>query len=380
MSRGLGLIGMLALLLAGLWHAPNACAQVIDFGFKNRAPAVATGDERTSQTNLWVLEVQYKSLRQLPVELLDPKTGETRKELIIYLIYRVINRGLGEAKDEADTDPMNSFDPEVVAPQFVPEFTLVTTDNDRQQIYDDVIVPAAQKVILAREQGRLRNLGRLKNTVDIVGAIPPVTPAEATSQPALYGIAMWRGVDPAADYFTIVMSGFSNGYKLVRGPVGYQTLLDQVASGKLTFSDQIWDGKTTWKAASETYNLFDAKKPAPADPNANIWFYTTTYDRVSAEDEQPVVWRKTLIQRYWRPGDEINTQEKEFREKGEPEWIYQPDELRVPIVLQPASVSPAKKPAAAKAPAAQEPKADKAPKADEAAGQDKPGAEDDTKK
>src|SRR5712691_6509938 len=169
MPRALGLIGLLTQLLAGLLQVANACAQEVNFGFKNRAPAVANGDERTSQTNLWVLEVQYKSLRQERVELLEPKTGETRKEPIIYLVYRVINRGLGEAKDESDTDPMNSFDSEVVAPPFVPEFTLVTTDNNRQQIYDDVIVPAAQKVILAREQGhgRLPSVARLKNTVGI---------------------------------------------------------------------------------------------------------------------------------------------------------------------------------------------------------------------
>ena len=34
-------------------------AQEKDFGFRNIAAAYATGEELTSQTNLWVLEVQF---------------------------------------------------------------------------------------------------------------------------------------------------------------------------------------------------------------------------------------------------------------------------------------------------------------------------------
>ena len=371
MRRTFGLIrawSLLALLLASLWPTRQACAQapVKTFGFVNRAPALATGDERTSQTNLWVLEVQFKSLRMRDVELPDPKTGEKRKERIIYFMYRAFNPGIGETKDQSDTDPLNRFDTEVEAPQFVPEFTLVTNDNDQQKIYDDVILPAAQKVILGREHNTLPAGVVVKNTVQAVGPVLPVTPAVPNPKDAVYGVAMWRGVDPEADYFTIMLSGFSNGYKLVRGPVSYQTLIDRVKAGKLTFSDQIWDGKTVWKAASDTSNLFNEKKPAPADPEANIWFFTTTYDRVTDDEEKPVVWRKTLIQRFWRPGDGIDPQEKEFKLKGDPEWIYQPDDVQIPLASPPNPNAPAKKPLA-KAPAAAAPPAeDKAPKAGEA--------------
>ncbi len=357
------------LVLASLWTASRTGAQapVKTFGFVNRASAVATGDERTSQTNLWVLEVQFKSLRMRRVELPDPKTGEKRIEPIIYLIYRAFNPGLGETKDQSDTDPLNRFDTEVEAPQFVPEFTLVTNDNDQQKIYDDVILPAAQKVILNRERPNLPTGVVLKNTVQAVGPVPPITPPAPNPQDAIYGVAMWRGVDPEADFFTIMLSGFSNGYKLVRGPVSYQTLIDRVKAGKLTFSDQIWDGKNIWKAASETYNLFNDKKPAPANPEENIWFFTTTYDRVTDDEEKPVIWRKTLIQRFWRPGDSIDPQEKEFKLKGDPEWIYQPDDVQIPLASPPNPNTPAKKPLAAKKPAEAAPAAeDKVPKAAEA--------------
>jgi len=359
MRRVIGLIGFLSLLFASQWQVSSAHAfQQVTFGFDNVATPFTTGDERTSQTNLWVLEAQFKSLRMRLVELPDPKTGELKKEPVVYFVFRVINRGLGETKDESDTDPTNKFDEEVAAPQFVPEMTLVTSDNDQQKIYPDVIIPAAQKIITEREKSKLPPGVTLKNLVAMSGSIPEVTPPDANAKQvkAMYGVALWRGVDPEADYFTIMMSGFSNGYKLVRGPVDYQTLVDRVKEGKLNFSDQIWDGKTIWKAASETYNLFSERKPAPADTASKIWFYTTTHDRVTKDEEKPIVWRKTLIQRFWRPGDGIDPQEVEFKLLGEPEWIYQPDDVQIPVAAPPNQKVAPKKPLAAKPAAAEDAK------------------------
>lgn len=360
MPRIIACVCLLAASCAG-WAVSLGHAQEKEknYGFRVIAPAQTTGDERASQSNLWVLEVQYKSLRQIEVNLPDPKTGEKRKELVLYLIYRVVNRGLGEAQEDTEGPSTNTFDPEVTPPLFIPEITLITQDNGPQNIYDDRLIPAAEKEIRKRELGanppKLPPGAVLKNSVKISGVIPqeaaPDMPPEMH-----YGVAMWRGVDPTADRFTIMLSGFSNGYKLVRGPVTYQTLVDRVKAGKLTFSDQIWDSKSPWKAASETDNLFDEKKPGPADPEANIWFYTTTYDRVTDDEEMPIVWRKTLIQRFWRPGDERNRQEKEYRFDGEPEWIYQPDDNRVPVVKRVARIAAAEKPAnkAAEKPVADE--------------------------
>ena len=330
-------------LAVSLGQAPEK-----DYGFKVIAPSQTTGDERASQSNLWVLEVQFKSLRQVLLELPDPKTGQKRKEIVLYLVYRVVNRGLGQVQEETEAPSTNTFDPEATPPLFIPEISLITQDNGPQNIYDDRLIPAAEKEIRKREQESKPPhlpLGVvLKNSVKIAGAIPkeaaPDRPPEMH-----YGVAMWRGVDPTADRFTIMLSGFSNGYKLVRGPVTYQALMDRVKDGKLTFSDQIWDGKSAWKAASETHNLFDAKKPGPADPEADIWFYTITYDRLNEAEEKPINWRKTLIQRFWRPGDERNRQEKEYRVDGDPEWIYQPDDNRVPVVKRVPRIAAAEKPA-----------------------------------
>lgn len=330
--------GLCALLVLGnLWIPTGRSQEPVNAkGFDIKATASATGTERQSQTSLWVLEVHLKPLRLVRVKLPDPKTGALRDEVIHYLVYKVVNRDLGDTKDPADTDPTNSFDKEVTPPLFVPEITLITTDGE-QKIYDDRLIPEAQKLISTRES--LPSGGVLKNTVEITGAIPPLSPVGEKDK-AWYGVAMWRGVDPAADFMMIKLAGFSNGYKLVRGPVPYSTLLDRVKDGKLTFSDQIWDGKSAWRAASESYNLFDDKRPAPSNPEANVWFYTTTYDRVVENEEQPMIWRKTLQIRFRRPGDEFDLREKEYRLQGDPEWIYEPDD------------SPEYSPPAAKAPKA----------------------------
>ncbi len=357
MRRALGFLPVWAVLLTWLIGSTVSLAQQSDGGFKNKAPANASGNERQSQTNLWVLEVQFKALRIVTVKLPDSKSD--KPEVVMYLVYKVINRGLDGAKTESDETPVNQFDPEVIPPLFVPELTLVTNDNGVQNIYDDSLAPEAQKVIEKRE--RLP----LKNSVEIVGPIPPATPlnAKKDQEKARYGVAMWRGVDPAADFFTIMMSGFSNGYKLVRGPVSYQSLVDRVTAGQMMFSDQIWNGKETWRAASETYNLFNPKKPGPPDPDATIWFYTITADRVTAGEEKPLVWRKTLTQRYWRPGDAVDRQEKEFREVGDPEWIFQPDDVRIPLSIKPIAGSGGKQPAVSNGNAGEAPKGEKAPDA-----------------
>jgi len=346
MRRIIAAVCGIAVVWAGLSASIcQAQAPVNKYGFLQVAAPQTTGDERSSQSNLWVLEVHFKTLRQIRLLLPDPKTGEERDEIVLYLVYKVVNRGLGESKEESDTKPTNSFDAEVTPTQFVPELTLITQDGPNK-IYADSLVAPAEKIIRQREQKLLPAGAVLKNSVKIEGAIPEESlPGAAKNEKALYGVAMWRGVDPEADRFSIMLAGFSNGYKLVRGPVPYQTLLDRAKAEKLTFSDQIWNGKSDWKAASETYNLFDDKKPGPPDPDASIWYYSTTYDRVTEDEEKPMIWRKTLLQRFWRPGDQFERQEKEYRFVGEPEWIYQPDDHRIPVVGQDVPVAVAKKPA-----------------------------------
>jgi hypothetical protein len=98
-----------------------------------------------------------------------------------------------------------------------------------------------------------------KNGVEIVGPIPEPTPAGSKTEKSVDGIALWRGVDPKTQFFKVFFSGFSNGYKVAE------------------------------------------------DPGA---------------DGKPVVLRKTLVQSFWRPGDEFDQNEAEIRLQDGPKWVY----------------------------------------------------------
>ena len=99
-------------------------------------------------------------------------------------------------------------------PLFVPAFTLVTSKgvNGASQIVSDTVIPEAEPLIRAREKREL------KNSVTVVREIPKLTPVGAPADEIIYGVAMWRGVDPETDFFTVFMGGFSNGYRVIRGP------------------------------------------------------------------------------------------------------------------------------------------------------------------
>lgn len=238
-------------------------------GFDYVARAIATAEDRRRQPDLWVLEVHYKTLRMIPVEITDPATGEKQLERVWYLPYKVVNRPLARLDEEEDVEPVNEFDPPPTPPIFVPELTLVATDNDEQRIYEDVVLPEAQAAINRRERREFLN------SVQLAGDIPRLTREAEGEETAVYGVATWRGVDPDTDYFRVIFSGFSNGYHTETGP----------------------DGNT-------------------------------------------VVMRKTLVQKYWRPGDRFDEYEKEARVDGDPQWVDRPDDSNLdPAVLPQAGAS-----------------------------------------
>ncbi|QDU43284.1 hypothetical protein [Symmachiella dynata] len=241
---------------------PAACAAILMIAHAESAPAAppgvetrvrptVTGEERSRQPDIWAMEVYYKSVRMIWVDIPDPKTGKTQRELIWYLPYRVVNRQI-----KGSLPPVG---PDGKRPKFVPEFELVTKDNGVQHVYFDEIIPVAQAAINRRE-GRTGS-NRYKNSVEIVGAIPELTDADAKLEQSTYGVAIWRGVDPKTDFFRIFMSGFSNGYIKVGD------------------------------------------------------------DRID---------RRTIIQEYTRPGDELDQDEGEIKPDGHPEWIYRPSDDAAP--------------------------------------------------
>jgi hypothetical protein len=135
---------------------------------------------------IWVLEFAYLPVRVTEVEV----KGQRRR--IYYLYYRVVNR-TGQPR------------------RFVPQFTLITDDGQR---LEDVPLPVAVKRIQAHEDPTKPLLG----SASIVGEIPPST-REGIDE-AVYGVALWDGVDHRADAFQVFVRGLSDGYQVVQPPQG----------------------------------------------------------------------------------------------------------------------------------------------------------------
>lgn len=302
-----------------------AVAQKVDFrgGFDVVVKPVATGEERQAQPDLWIFELEFKSLRMIEVDITDARTGTKRSELLYYLVYKAINREIDRKQEEEDVRPVNDLGENPPANYFIPEITLVTTDNGKRTVVKDSIIPEAQAIISRRE--RLR----LLNSVEAAQPTPPTVPLDEEDPAAFYGVAIFRGVPADTDFFTLFLSGFSNGYKLVKGPISYDDLKQLGNEKKLLVSDQVWNGvlDQQWRAAAQVGDLLRPNKFPPDGAADQQWYYTVTNDRV---DDAVIVWRKTLTQDFWRPGDVFDQNEREIRMKTQPLWIYRPDDARSP--------------------------------------------------
>lgn len=202
-----------ALLLAGLF-APEARAQAtapLTRGFEKALPAVISNEEFVRQRDVWAMEVQFKQVRLVWVELPDPLTGEKKLEPVWYLVWRAINRPVSGRLSQ-DTQPVNLLDPLPGPTQFIPEFTLIVYDKPDleipEQTLSDQIIPEA--LVKIREVERME----LKDTVSVVQDLPEPVELDAEEQPWIYGVATWRGVDPETDFFNIMLAGFSNAYQI----------------------------------------------------------------------------------------------------------------------------------------------------------------------
>lgn len=194
-------------LAAGAWMiGPRGLSAAIAPGVETVAAPQITGEETAAQPDMWALEVRFKPLRMIYTELTDPKTGKSAKELVWYLAYRAVARKSSHIPEVDEGQELR--------PIFVPEFTFVTEDGGKQQVYPDRVLPQAQAAINKRERYKY------KNSVEIVGPLPAVTPEGSKAIISLDGVATWTGIDPTTDFDTIYFTGFSNGYKKVPGPDG----------------------------------------------------------------------------------------------------------------------------------------------------------------
>ncbi|MFG0334120.1 MAG: hypothetical protein ACF8TS_12215 [Maioricimonas sp. JB049] len=251
----------IAAIAAQLVACQQSQAQVTR-GFVRTAPAITSGEELNRQPDLWVMEVQFKQMRMTWVDITDPETGETSQEQVWYLAYRTINRPLATRDQAEDQSPVIELDPVPSQHRLIPEFVLVTYDEREseipEQIKMDEVIPEAV-VHINRIERRSESDPVYQDPVSIIQHVPDVVPKESDDQPWIYGVATWRGIDPDADFFKVILKGFSNGY----------------------------------------------------------------YIRKTGD--QPIVWRKVLVQKFLRRGDRFDPHQGEFEFDGPPQWEYLPD-------------------------------------------------------
>lgn len=198
-----------AVFSAAVGPSARCCQAQVTRGFNRTADATATYNEANRQRDLWMMEVQMKPVRLAWVRTVD-KDGNVRLENIWYMAYRAINRPLSvDVTNPAD--PINTYDPLPGPPQFVPAFDLVVYDDPDTEIPSQIV----RDEVLPQAMDEIREVEgtAFKDSVSVVQDLPEPTPADAEDQQWIYGIAMWRNVDPETDYFKVILRGFSNGYE-----------------------------------------------------------------------------------------------------------------------------------------------------------------------
>lgn len=129
---------------------------------------------------IWVLNFAFKPMRMRTVDI----PGKGRRQ-VHYLYYRVVNR-TGQPRE------------------FVPQFTVIT---DSKRRFEESVIPKAVPLIQNREDPTIKVLG----AVDVAGVLPPST--KQTVDDAVFGVALWDGIDPNADRMSIYVRGLSDGYQ-----------------------------------------------------------------------------------------------------------------------------------------------------------------------
>src|SRR5437868_13020860 len=116
-----------SLIAAGAWAAlPRIGSAAILPGIETVVAPLITGEEKNAQPDLWALEIRFKPVRMIQVELNDPNATKSGKVLVWYLGYRAVVRSSSGVPDSASAEDR---------PIFVPELTLVVDGKSGPQPY-----------------------------------------------------------------------------------------------------------------------------------------------------------------------------------------------------------------------------------------------------
>ncbi|MEM9351530.1 MAG: hypothetical protein AAGA92_00810 [Planctomycetota bacterium] len=205
--------------------------------------------------DIWCLEFAFKPMRMIEVDVPQPN-GKMRRKLLWYLVYRVRNTGAGLSPSQAEDGTFTTAQKSPGELRFIPQFVLVSHDEDAEgkplgKEYLDRVVPTAYQPIENREFPG----GVLQNSVGMANQVLPIESGRAVG--GEWGVAIWEDVDPRIDFFAVYVTGLTNAYRF-ENPEGAFQPGDAPGTGR-TFT------------------------------------------------------RKALQLNFWRPGDDIDEDEREIR-------------------------------------------------------------------
>ena len=137
------------------------------------------------ESKVWVLNFRFKDPRLITVDV--PGRG---RRVCWYMWYQVLNY-TGEPR------------------AFIPDFQLVA--RDKNKVYRDEVLPKVQDAI--RQVEDPNDYLKIKNSVTIAADTIPVSDPKGVQRPVT-GVAVWCDVDPDASYYSVFVTGLSNGWSL----------------------------------------------------------------------------------------------------------------------------------------------------------------------
>lgn len=205
--------------------------------------------------DIYCLEFSFKPLRMVDVDI-PTASGSSEHKLVYYLLYRIRNTGQTlqpvEGKDGVYGTQPGKGGPVRFLPQFIMESEdRLANGKPTGKQYLDRVIPVADAAIATREK-----IGQpILNTVEI--AEQPIPVSDGRISHDVWGVATWVDVDPRIDFFTILVGGLTNAYRWTDNPAAFKA------------------GDTPGRGRRFT--------------------------------------RKMLQLNFWRPGDELQPNEREFR-------------------------------------------------------------------
>jgi hypothetical protein len=176
-------------------------------------------DKVKFRRDVYCLEFSFKPLRMIEVDVPVASGGKEHK-LVWYLVYRIRNTGQ-VLKPVAGDDGVYTAQLAKVGPvRFLPQFILESQDRqaDGKRIsksYLDRVIPAAVAAISQRETpGKM-----LLNSVEI--AEQPIPVSDGRIDRSVWGVATWTDVDPRIDFFSVFVGGLTNAYQWIDNAAAY---------------------------------------------------------------------------------------------------------------------------------------------------------------